>query len=75
MYVSVQTTPKHRRRIYYFAIGGKIMSNRITRFFLGMIFMSAIAIASIFGGFALLLFLVALGAVAIGERAFVLRRR
>jgi hypothetical protein len=75
MYVSVQTTPKHHRRIYYFAIGGKIMSDRITPVFFAIVFMGAIATMSLFGGVALLLFLLMLGAVVIGERAFVLRRR
>lgn len=51
------------------------MSNRITPIFFGIIFISAVAIASVFGGVGLLLFLLTLGALIIGERAFVLRRR
>lgn len=51
------------------------MSNRITPVFFAIIFMGAIATTSLFGGVALLLFLLMLGAVVIGERAFVLRRR
>lgn len=41
--------------------------------FFGVVFMSAIAIASLFGGFALLLFLLALSTTAIAERAFTVR--
>jgi uncharacterized membrane protein YjgN (DUF898 family) len=75
MYVSAQTTLKHHQRIHYFAIGGKIMSNRITPVFFAIVFMGAIATTSVFGGFALLLFLLVLSAVMIGERAFALRQR
>jgi high-affinity Fe2+/Pb2+ permease len=51
------------------------MSNRITPVFFAIVFMGAIATTSVFGGFALLLFLLVLSAVMIGERAFALRQR
>lgn len=51
------------------------MSNRMPLLFFGVVFMSAIAIASVFGGFALLLFLLGIGATAIAERAFAVRGR